>query len=205
TTDSLGNQSATYTVTQSGIYSVEVTNSSTLCINSDSVEATFSSEPESVSASLLSPAFSSGLASIEATAVGGFGIYEYSLNALDWQLSPLFSDLPNGSYTIYVRDIQGCGLLLTNTIQTITFPNYFTPNGDGYNDRWNINLPIEYEGLITIYDRYGKLIKQISPDSSGWDGTYNGGLLPSTDYWFKVEYIEDNTRKEFKSHFSLKR
>jgi gliding motility-associated-like protein len=196
---------ATYNVTSPGTYSVTVTNLTTSCSFTDSVSTTFSSEPESVSASLLTPAFSSGLASIEATAVGGFGIYEYSLNALDWQLSPLFSDLPNGSYTIYVRDIQGCGLLLTNTIQTITFPNYFTPNGDGYNDRWNINLPIEYEGLITIYDRYGKLIKQISPDSSGWDGTYNGGLLPSTDYWFKVEYIENNTRKEFKSHFSLKR
>jgi gliding motility-associated-like protein len=113
--------------------------------------------------------------------------------------------LPNGSYTIYVRDIQGCGLLLTNTIQTITYPNYFTPNGDGYNDRWNINLPEEYQGLISIYDRYGKLMKQMSPDSLGWDGTFNGELLPSTDYWFKVEYNEDNIRKEFKSHFSLKR
>lgn len=196
---------ATYNVTSPGTYSVTVTNLTTSCSFTDSVSTTFSSEPESVSASLLTPAFSSGLASIQANAIGGFGIYEYSLNALDWQSSPLFADLPNGSYTIYVRDIQGCGLLLTNTIQTITYPNYFTPNGDGYNDRWNINLPSEYEGLITIYDRYGKLIKQISPDSSGWDGTYNGGILPSTDYWFKVEYTEDNIRKEFKSHFSLKR
>ena len=45
----------------------------------------------------------------------------------------------------------------------------------------------------------------MSPDSLGWDGTFNGELLPSTDYWFKVEYNEDNIRKEFKSHFSLKR
>lgn len=196
---------ATYNITSPGTYSVTVTNLTTSCSFTDSVSTTFSSEPESVSASLLTPAFSSGLASIQANTVGGFGIYEYSLNALDWQSSPIFTNLPNGSYTIYVRDIQGCGLLLTNTIQTITYPNYFTPNDDGYNDRWNINLPSEYEGLITIYDRYGKLIKQISPDSSGWDGTYNGGILPSTDYWFKVEYTEDNIRKEFKSHFSLKR
>ena len=96
-------------------------------------------------------------------------------------------------------------MLLSNTIQTITYINYFTPNGDGYNDRWNIYLPTEYEAVITIYDRYGKLLKQISPETTGWDGIFNGELMPSTDYWFKVEYTEDNTRKEFKSHFSLKR
>jgi gliding motility-associated-like protein len=104
-----------------------------------------------------------------------------------------------------VRDNKGCGLLVSNTIQTITYLNYFTPNNDGYNDSWNIYLPNEYEAVITIYDRYGKLLKQISPETSGWDGIFNGELMPSTDYWFKVEYTEDNTRKEFKSHFSLKR
>ena len=50
-----------------------------------------------------------------------------------------------------------------------------------------------------------KLIKQIRSEEEGWDGTYNGNLLPSTDYWFKVNYIENNQQKEFKSHFSLKR
>lgn len=194
-----------YNINAPGIYTVEVTNLDTSCSYTDSVETTFSSEPASVSAELLTPAFSTGLATIQATAIGGFGIYEYSLNGIDWQLSPTFNSLSNGSYTIFVRDIQGCGLLLTNTIQTITYPNYFTPNNDGYNDRWNIDLPEDYNGIISIYDRYGKLMKQMSAYGMGWDGTYNGQLLPSTDYWFKVEYNEDNTRKEFKSHFTLKR
>ena len=196
---------ATYNITAPGTYSVTVTNLDTSCAFTDSVSATFSSEPESVNAALITPAFSSGLASIQANAIGGFGVYEYSLDALEWQSSPIFTNLPNGVYTIYVRDIQGCGLLTTNSLQTITYPNYFTPNGDGYNDRWNIELPSEYQAIITIYNRFGKLIKQISSSSSGWDGNYNGEQMPSTDYWFKVEYIENNTRKEFKSHFSLKR
>ena len=101
--------------------------------------------------------------------------------------------------------LKSCGFLFSEEIQTITYPNYFTPNGDGYNDFWNVNLPLDYEGMIFIYDRYGKLLKQISPQSIGWDGTFTGNLLPSTDYWFKVEYTENNQRKEFKSHFSLKR
>jgi gliding motility-associated-like protein len=194
-----------YDITVAGTYSVIVTNTITGCSETDSVTATFSSEPESVYATLITPAFSIGLSTITATAVGGFGTYEYSLNAIDWQSSPIFPNLPNGSYSIYVRDIQGCGLLQTNIIQTITYQNYFTPNNDGYNDKWNIYLPESYEGVIYIYDRYGKLLKQISPYGEGWDGTYNGNPLPSTDYWFKVEYLENNQKKEFRSHFSLKR
>jgi gliding motility-associated-like protein len=124
----------------------------------------------------------------------------------NWQSSPTFSDLPNGNYTIYARDIQGCGLLSVSNLYAITYPNYFTPNGDGYNDTWNIsNLPSEYDAKILIFDRYGKLIKQISSYGEGWDGTYNGKLLPSTDYWFKVEYKINGSEQEFKSHFSLKR
>lgn len=203
-TNSLGN-SGLYNVTAAGTYTVVVTNTSAGCQFTDTINVTTSSAPASLSAVLTTPAFSSGLATIEAIATGGFGIYEYSLDAIDWQSSPIFSGLENGNYTIYVRDIQGCDLLVSDQIQTITYPNYFTPNGDGYNDTWVIRLPSEYNGLITIYDRFGKLIKQISPYGGGWDGTYNGIALPSTDYWFKVEYTENNTRKEFKSHFSLKR
>lgn len=194
-----------YDITAAGTYSVIVTNTTTGCSETDSVTATFSSEPESVYATLITPAFSVGLSTIEVTAVGGFGVYEYSLDAIDWQSSPIFTDLPNGNYSIFVRDVQGCGLLQTQMIQTITYNNYFTPNQDGFNDNWNIYLPVSYEGIIYIYDRYGKLLKQISPYGEGWDGTYNGNLLPSTDYWFKVEYLENNQKKEFKSHFSLKR
>ena len=107
---------------------------------------------------------------------------------------------------VYVRDILGCGLLVTQELKTITYPNYFTPNNDGYNDVWKIELPTSYEASISIYDRYGKLIKKLnSLNNEVWDGTYNGNLLPSTDYWFRVEYTENNTKKEFKSHFSLKR
>ncbi|MBT4472229.1 MAG: T9SS type B sorting domain-containing protein, partial [Bacteroidetes bacterium] len=51
----------------------------------------------------------------------------------------------------------------------------------------------------------GKLLKQISPLTPGWDGTYNGNALPSSDYWFRVEYTEQGIQKEIKGHFTLKR
>ena len=193
-----------YEVTQDGVYSVIVTNNTTGCENTESVIATFSSEPAIFSAEVATPAFSSGSTTIVAMASGGFGEYEYSLNLVDWQSSNVFTDLPNGSYVVYVRDIQGCGLLNSGTLFALTYPNFFTPNGDGYHDTWNIaNLDPSYEAKIFIYDRYGKLIRQVSPNGEGWDGTFAGQQLPATDYWFRIEYKENGTAKEFKSHFSL--
>ncbi|RAK24845.1 gliding motility-associated-like protein, partial [Flavobacterium aquaticum] len=84
-------------------------------------------------------------------------------------------------------------------------PNYFTPNGDGINDTWNISGLNQADAKLYIFDRYGKLLKQLSAtdDSNGWDGTYNQELLPSTDYWFSLDYTENGVAKQFKAHFSL--
>jgi gliding motility-associated-like protein len=202
--DAFGNESPLYDITQGGTYSVVVTNTVTGCQNFDNITATFSSEPATFTASVVTPAFSSGLTTIECLATGGYGIYEYSLNLVDWQSSPIFTDLPNGTYTAYVRDLQGCDMLSVGNLFAVTYPNFFTPNGDGYHDTWNIfGLDDSFAANIYIYDRFGKLLKQISPNGEGWNGTFNGQILPSTDYWFRIEYTENNVRKEFKSHFSL--
>ena len=40
---------------------------------------------------------------------------------------------------------------------------------------------------VLIYDRYGKLLKQLlTVQYDGWDGSYNGAILPTDDYWFQV-------------------
>nr|WP_241492532.1 T9SS type B sorting domain-containing protein [Lacinutrix himadriensis] len=61
--------------------------------------------------------------------------------------------------------------------------------------------------IIYIFDRYGKLIKQMNPSGSGWDGVFNGNRMPTSDYWFTVEYKDPITgnRGKFTSHFTLKR
>ena len=83
------------------------------------------------------------------------------------------------------------------------YPRYFTPNGDGFNDVWEIkNLGLLPNFTLTIFDRYGKLLKQLTATSSNWNGTFNGHLLPSDDYWFTIK-LEDG--REAKGHFSLKR
>ncbi|WP_178987000.1 T9SS type B sorting domain-containing protein [Winogradskyella schleiferi] len=110
-----------------------------------------------------------------------------------------------GQHHITARDRNGCGTT-TEPAFIIDYPLYFTPNGDGRNETWNIES-IGSSAKIYIFDRYGKLLKQISPDGTGWNGTYNGSAMPTDGYWFTVEYDEPLTgeRKEFRAHFTLKR
>ena len=64
------------------------------------------------------------------------------------------------------------------------------------------------DAKIFIFDRLGKLLKQLSPTSEGWDGTYRGYPMPSNDYWFRVDFTEPDaarTQLTFRAHFTLKR
>ncbi len=136
----------------------------------------------------------------------GKGLYEYSLDAPSgpFQTSNLFENVAAGIHDIYVIDKNGCGTI-SKQVAVIGVPKFFTPNGDGFNDYWNIkgvNSIFSSKSIIYIFDRYGKLMKQILPSSQGWDGTINGEPLPADDYWFTLK-LEDS--KEAKGHFSLKR
>jgi gliding motility-associated-like protein len=87
--------------------------------------------------------------------------------------------------------------------EEFSYPKFFTPNGDGHNDTWNIQFSdLEKNTTVKIFDRYGKLLKELGYNSNGWDGSYTGQELPATDYWFVV--TRENG-KEYKGHFSLKR
>ena len=143
--------------------------------------------------------------SITANALPPSNDYLYSIDGIYWQESPVFTNVLPGNYILNVRNKFGCGEVSTSFI-IADFPSFFTPNGDGFNDTWNIQGS-EALDVVTIYifDRYGKLLKQLAPDGLGWDGTFNGQPLPSDDYWFKLIYTKDNSTKEYKSHFTLKR
>ncbi|GGG57342.1 T9SS type B sorting domain-containing protein [Bizionia arctica] len=142
--------------------------------------------------------------------VSGEGEYEYALYNQDglyisFQESNTFYNVYGGIYSVAVRDIKNnCGIV-TQYVSIIGFPKFFTPNGDGYNDTWNIkgvSNVFQPNTMIRIFDRYGQLLKQINPLGEGWDGTFNGDLLPTDDYWFSAT-LQDG--REFKSHFTLKR
>lgn len=130
------------------------------------------------------------------------GDFEYSIDGIVYQTDNSFTHLLPGLYTVHVRDINGCQIV-TQEVWLLNYPHYFTPNGDGIHDYWYIkNSENEPNFQVFIYDRYGKLITGFPSGSIGWDGTLNGKMLFSDDYWFVV-YREDG--RILKGHFTLKR
>ncbi|MBU2996847.1 T9SS type B sorting domain-containing protein [Cellulophaga baltica] len=136
--------------------------------------------------------------------VTGDGNYEYSLDGINYQTNTNFSNLEPGFYTVYVNDTNGCGIS-NEEIAIVGYPKFFTPNGDGTNDYWQIigaNEMFNTNSFISVFDRVGNLVANFSPNSKGWDGTINGNQVPASDYWFKVN-LEDG--RTFTGHFALKR
>ncbi len=194
----------TVTAVAGGVYEITATEIATGCSATAMTTVTLSAPPINYSARLVDGAFS-GSNTVEIL-TEGIGTYEYSMDEGPFQESNIFTDVEAGSRMFTIRDVNGCGEV-TFKFGVIDYDRFFTPNNDSYNDTWKIESIESFDPTANIYifDRYGKLLKQLSPSSNGWDGTYNGNPLPSSDYWFLIEYTEDDVRKEFRNHFTLKR
>lgn len=188
-------------INQGGTYTVVVTNANG-CSQTKSITIV-NSNIATINEIQVSDVSTNNTITVFAT---GEGDYEF---ALDDELGPyqddsIFYNVSPGFHTVYVRDKNNCGIA-NEVVSVIGFPNFFTPNNDGYNDSWHvfgINTPSQSNSEIFIFDRYGKLLKQLTYNSLGWDGTYNGNLMPTSDYWF---YIKLSDNRIFKGHFTLKR
>jgi gliding motility-associated-like protein len=129
--------------------------------------------------------------------------YEYSINGIDFQSLNQFSFIPTGEYTAYVRENNGCNLVMQQ-FTIFTIPKFFTPNNDGFNDVWKIKEMVNYpSSSAQIYDRYGKLIIELNASDFSWDGKYNSEILPADDYWYHLK-LDTNT-PTISGHFALKR
>lgn len=189
------------TVNTEGIYTVEVINVHG-CLRTRTITVLASNIAKITNINIIDLADSN---SITITATGA-GNYVYSLDdeSGSYQDENVFTNVRAGIHTVYVKDLNGCGVV-PKEVAILGIPNYFTPNQDGFNDYWNIkgvNTAFNSKTSIQIFDRYGKLLKQINPLGQGWDGTFNGQLLPATDYWYSIE-LQDG--RIYKGHFALKR
>ena len=204
-----GETNATLVVDAPGTYSVIATNWLTGCSSDPTLPTATATVTETMPATTMTVVQSeyfSDNATITVNVTGGTGTLMYSLDEGPLQSSNVFTGVSAGEHLVTVVDTEGC-TYMTQEVTIIDYPNYFTPNGDGINDTWNISGLNQPGAKLYIFDRYGKLLKQLSATegSDGWDGTYNQEQLPSTDYWFTLDYMENGVAKTFKAHFSLKR
>lgn len=206
---STGETTENIEINSPGIYKVEVTNANgcskirTITVESSNI-ASFNSPPY-----LVKDLSSNNMISVF---VSGQGTYQYALfNEKEqsfyrgFQNNNIFENVFPGVYTIFVKDIKNdCGII-DISVSVVGFPKFFTPNNDGFNDFWQVygvSEMFQQDSKILIFNRFGKLIKQLDPLGPGWDGTFNGTRLQSDDYWFSVT-LQDGTI--FKNHFTLKR
>ena len=142
---------------------------------------------------------------IEINENDSLGDYEFAIENPSGPYSDnsLYEDLPPGFYDVFIRDKNGCGIA-KRTVGLIGLRQFFTPNNDGINDTWNVaGLSANRNAIVRIFDRFGKLLIQFTAQNRpGWDGTYNGKLMPNNDYWYAVE-VDDG--RVLTGNFTLKR
>ncbi|MCB9426707.1 MAG: T9SS type B sorting domain-containing protein [Flavobacteriales bacterium] len=197
-----------YTAIAPGKYTVIATSRSTPCASDEiAVNVVLSSQATIVKAYTVDPQFSQDSYTVKVEVIGS-GDYEYQIDGGPFQDSAYFENVAPGLHQVGVQDKRGCqGLPITANLYATTYMKYFTPNGDGINDEWHIvGLESQSNARVYIYDRYGKLLKEMQVnEDKGWDGTFRGNPMPATDYWFRVQFEENKEIKEFRSHFALKR
>ena len=140
-----------------------------------------------------------------AQAEGGSSPYTYTLDNFLSNDDGRFDNMGGGYHQISLVDYYGCS---TDTTVSVTIPlvpdKFFTPNGDGNNDLWQIRNIESVPAYVYIYDRFDRKVAEYTPGSfTGWDGIYNGHQLPSADYWYVIR--EAATGKTLKGHFTLHR
>jgi len=116
-------------------------------------------------------------------------------------------DVITTTQTIYIYNKEKCfsnetsfSIIISDSPYFI--PKYFTPNNDGTNDRWQVIDTDNSINNISIYNRFGKLVKFLPKNSQGWDGTINGKFLPNDSYWYEIVL---NNQEILRGYFALKR
>ncbi len=139
----------------------------------------------------------------------------YNWNFGDGQTSllsdPTHDYFENQEYIIwlYVSNVWGCNDSTSKSIRVVedslVFPNIITPNGDGFNDYFDItNLsPESYpQNTLVIYNRWGKKVYSkdtYNPKVDKWDG--DG--LPDGTYYYILQYEGYIRKGEFKGSLTI--
>ncbi len=135
----------------------------------------------------------------------GTPTFRFSIDGGEWTENTHLSGLKYTIHTIVVEDANGCVLNDTFVVKdpALEFPSWFSPNKDGEFDHWTVpGIQETYpEAEFTIYDRWGKKLVEFKGEDDGWDGSYNGTDMPSTDYWY--ECIIREIDKIYTGHFTL--
>jgi len=202
---------------QSGSYAVTITDGNG-CMNADTILVAISSADFG---GIGGPSELCAGQTLTLVATGG-GTYSWSgpnlFNSSNASITiPTFTQNQEGSYIVQITDSLGCITSDTNNVSILNspscldIPELVTPDGNGFNDTWEIE-GLEYypDAEVFIYNRWGNLIYQISPYTTPWNGEPNNGLtidgksgkVPFGTYFYQIK-LNDSEKTEYKGYLEL--
>lgn len=127
-----------------------------------------------------------------AAVTGGQLPIAYEWSDAQGQTTATAIGLPEDVYSVTVTDDIGCTLGFLATVDPtedcLFIADALTPNGDGINDRWVVGgLEFFPQSEVEVFNRWGQLLFRSKPGTTWWDGTFNGALLPPSDYYYVIK------------------
>ena len=190
---STGTTNAQLSVSQPGLYWVEVT--ITGCTMRDSVQVSEVAPPIADLGGDTTLCAGAGMM----LSAGTTGPYAYLWNT-GQTTATIQVELP-GTYhvTMSAGDCVAADTIdiaMEECIVVIEMPNIFTPNNDGHNDGFR---PIVHLGggspVMTIYNRWGTVVQESTDLDKGWNGRSSGELVPDGTYFWVIEYSDRNKER----------
>jgi len=141
---------------------------------------------------------------------GGYPPYSVFLNneliADDVVNEISFNELLTTNYQILLTDNSSCtivdSLFVIDYIggyDCVNPPIIISPNSDGTNDTWRPAIDVDVDIYVTIYNRWGQIefFTKTKSYTFEWDGTAtNGNILPTADYYFVIDFIDQNAMND---------
>lgn len=137
---------------------------------------------------------------LDITIMGGTSPYTYFWS--NGSVSEDLNYLTEDTFYVTVTDANNCSVLDSAIVltdkNTITIVNAFSPNGDGFNDVWNIkNISTFPNCVVNIYNQWGTIVFESKGYTKPWDGTYKGKQLPTDTYYYIIDLKDDDATKPF--------
>jgi gliding motility-associated-like protein len=207
---SAGGNSATPTVTTTGVYTLTVTNlvtgcsaTSTVDVSTDNVTADFIADPMIGEIPLTVNFTNTSTGASSYSWIFGNGLTSSSIDP-----STVYSNA--GTYTVMLIAYSNlCSDTITKTIIaeegfTIEIPNVFTPNGDGANEAFHIKVTGVKSAEGFIYNRWGQLLYSWDVLNISWDGNAsNGENCPDGTYYYLIKVIDKKDKEHLAPGFVL--
>ena len=100
--------------------------------------------------------------------------------------------------TVYADSLdRDCFIQYTGLIELLNvppIPNIITPNGDGFNDTWKIDLDKFPNAELTIFDRWGEIIFESKNYLNDWDARYHGKHIADGTYFYILKVASQGGR-----------